>query len=70
MLYRQELITKDYTITPSAIQLSETDNKPLCVAGMTNIKIIINNNNFNINIHVVKNLSSTIILGNDFLIKK
>lgn len=37
--------------------------------GITKIQIQINNNYFDINTHVVKNLSSTIILGNDFLIK-
>jgi len=37
--------------------------------GISKIQIQINNNYFDINTHVVKNLSSTIILGNDFLIK-
>ncbi|KAF0745987.1 Uncharacterized protein FWK35_00025170 [Aphis craccivora] len=45
------------------------DNKPISAIGTTKIKININNKNFDIDIPVVKNLSSLIILGNDFLIK-
>lgn len=66
---RQELLPSDYKITPSILQLSGADNKPLNVAGITNIKIKINNNNFNFDAYVVKELSSAIILGNNFLIK-
>ncbi|KAE9534031.1 hypothetical protein AGLY_008767 [Aphis glycines] len=57
------------TITPTTVQLSGPDNKPLCVAGITKIQLQINNNYFDVNTHVIKNLSSTIILRNDFLIK-
>ncbi|KAF0684087.1 Uncharacterized protein FWK35_00039306 [Aphis craccivora] len=66
---RQELLTNEYTITPSTMQLLGADNKPISAVGITKIKININNKNFEIDIHVVKNLSSLIILGNDFLIK-
>lgn len=66
---REELLPNNYTITPTTVQLSGPDNKPLYVAGISKIQIQINNNYFDINTHVVKNLSSTIILGNDFLIK-
>ncbi|KAF0716453.1 Uncharacterized protein FWK35_00025892 [Aphis craccivora] len=66
---RQELLPNNYTITPTTVKLSGLDNKPLCVAGITKIQLKINNNYFDVNTHVVKNLSSTIILGNDFLIK-
>lgn len=66
---RQELLTNEYTIMPSAMQLLGADNKPISAIGITKIKININNKNFDVDIHVVKNLSSLIILGNDFLIK-
>jgi len=66
---RQKLLPSDYIITSSTLQLSGPDNKPLCVVGITKIKIKINNNYFNIDAHVVKQLSSAIILGNDFLLK-
>ncbi|CAH1722587.1 unnamed protein product [Aphis gossypii] len=54
---------------PSAMQLLGADNKPISAIGIIKIKININNKKFDVDIHVVKNLSSLIILGNDFLIK-
>lgn len=66
---RQQLLPTEHTITPSQMQLSGPDNKPLNVLGLTKIEIVVNDYKFNIQTYVIKDLSSAIILGNDFLIK-
>jgi hypothetical protein len=48
-------------------QLSGPDNTPLKLLGTTNIELTIDNKIFNVQVCVIKNLSSTIILGNEFL---
>lgn len=61
---RREILPSDYTLTSITLQLSGPDNKPLCMTGITKIKM--NSNNFNIN--VVNKLSSEIVLENYFFI--
>lgn len=66
---RQQILPPNYILTPNKIQLSGPDNKPLCVSGISKIKITINEKEFNVHTYVVKDLSSAILLGNDFLIE-
>jgi len=63
------LLNSNQTILPTSIKLSGPDNQPLYSLGIANLYIKIDNDKFEIKAHVIKDLSSSIILGNDFLIK-
>ena len=65
---RPDLIDKRTIINPSnKYQLSGPDKTPLQFIGTTSINLKIENVTFPISVCVIKNLSSTIILGNEFL---
>ncbi|KAE9522791.1 hypothetical protein AGLY_016832 [Aphis glycines] len=65
---RPDLINKRTIIIPSnKYQLSGPDKTPLQFIGTTTINLKIENVTFPIFVCVIKNLSSTIILGNEFL---
>lgn len=62
------MIDKRTIISPSnKYQLSGPDKTPLQLIGTTTINLKIENVTFPISVCVIKNLSSTIILGNEFL---
>jgi len=65
---KQQLLNQNQIIFPTSIKLLGP-KKPLYSLGTTNFFIKIYNHNFEVKAHVINNLSSNIILGNDFLIR-
>lgn len=66
---KHDTLPKEQTILNQTINLVGPDNQPLIVCGSTHIELNIENYTFYILVYIVKNLSSTLILGNNFLIK-
>jgi len=64
---REELLPRNQVIMPTLTQLFGPDNKPLYVLGITGFSLTIEKVEFKINAYVIRNLSSAIILGKDFL---
>jgi len=66
---KHDILQNDKIILNQTINLVGPDNQPLIVLGSTRIEITIENHAFHILTYIVKDLSSTLILGNNFLTK-
>lgn len=66
---KHDILPDDQTISNDTVNLVGPDHQPLVVIGSTHIKIIIKNHTFYILTCIVKYLSSTLILANNFLTK-
>lgn len=65
---KDNILSKNQRIYPSKIKFIGPNNEPLHCTGTTYINIQLGRE-FRIYVYVIKNLSSTIILGDDFLIQ-
>ena len=63
---KRDILQNNQIILNKTINLVGPDNQPLMVLGSTHIEITIENHVFHILTYIVKDLSSTIILGNNF----